>query len=118
MPIGNQLVLSGSGFGSNYRASCRARSPAEFIAKIGVVEEEADESAFWMELVFERKMLPESRVNSLVREAKELTAIMAASAIGNRQSAIGNRQSAIGNRQSAINSASPPAHPDTRTRRW
>ena len=49
--IGNQLVRSGTSVGSNYRAACRARSRAEFIAKIGVVEEEADESAFWLELV-------------------------------------------------------------------
>jgi four helix bundle protein len=51
--IGSQLVRAATGVGSNYRACCRARSRAEFIAKIGVVEEEADESAFWMELIIE-----------------------------------------------------------------
>ena len=51
--IGGQLVLSGTSVGSNYRAACRGRSRAEFVAKLGVVEEEADESAFWMEMIIE-----------------------------------------------------------------
>ena len=49
--IGNQLVRAGTPVGANYRASCRARSKAEFIARLGVVEEEADESEYWMELI-------------------------------------------------------------------
>ncbi len=79
--IGNQLVRSGTSVGSNYRACCRSRSRAEFIAKIGIVEEEADESAFWMELIMEGGLLPTRRVDSLWREANELMAIMAASRI-------------------------------------
>jgi four helix bundle protein len=79
--IGNQLVRSGTGVGANYRATCRARSKAEFIAKIGVVEEEADESGFWMELIIDGALLPEKKVSALLREASELTAIMAASRI-------------------------------------
>ena len=79
--IGNQLVRSGTSVGANYRASCRARSKAEFIAKIGVVEEEADESGFWMELIVDGGLLPEKKVSDLLREASELTAIMAASRI-------------------------------------
>lgn len=79
--IGNQLVRSGTSVGSNYRASCRSRSRAEFIAKIGVVEEEADESAFWMELIIDGSLLPAPKVSSLLQEANELTAIMAASRI-------------------------------------
>ena len=79
--IGGQLVRSGTSVGSNYRASCRARSRAEFIAKIGVVEEEADESAFWMELIIEGGLLPSGKVTALLNEAGELTAIMAASRI-------------------------------------
>jgi four helix bundle protein len=55
--VANQLVRSGTSIASNYRAACRARSRAEFIAKIGVVEEEADESAFWLELVIEHKLM-------------------------------------------------------------
>lgn len=79
--IGNQLVRSGTSVGANYRASCRARSRAEFIAKIGVVEEEADESCFWLELIVDSQLLPESKVAHLLQEARELTAIMAASRI-------------------------------------
>ena len=79
--IGNQLVRSGTSVGANYRASCRARSRAEFIAKIGVVEEEADESGFWLELIVEGSLLPLIKVTELLKEANELTAIMAASRI-------------------------------------
>ena len=61
--IGNQLVRCGTGVGSNYRACCRARSRAEFIAKIGIVEEEADESAFWMELIIEGSLPPARRLS-------------------------------------------------------
>jgi len=77
--IGGQLVRSGTSVGSNYRATCRARSRAEFIAKIGVVEEESDESACWMELVVDGGLLPSAKVSSLLDEANELTAIMASS---------------------------------------
>jgi len=95
----NQLVRSGTSVASNYRAACRARSRAEFIAKIGVVEEEADESAFWLELVIEHKLMQETLVQALLKEANELTAIMAASRISasrnSKQSAIANRRSAI-----------------------
>src|ERR1043165_3922787 len=55
--IGGQLVRAGTSVGANYRAACRARSKLEFIAKIGIVEEEADESAFWMELIIEDELL-------------------------------------------------------------
>jgi four helix bundle protein len=96
--IGNQLVRCGTGVGSNYRACCRSRSRAEFIAKIGIVEEEADESAFWMELIVEAGLLPTSRVGPLLTEANELVAIMASSRI----SAARAKQSAIANRKSEI----------------
>ena len=79
--ISSQLIRSGMSVGANYRAACRARSKAEFIAKIGIVEEEADESAFWMELIIESGMLREKVVGSLLLEAKELVAIMARSRI-------------------------------------
>jgi four helix bundle protein len=79
--IGAQLIRSGTSVGANYRASCRARSKAEFIAKIGVVEEEADESAFWMELITDGGLLAARKVSALLQEANELTAIMAASRI-------------------------------------
>jgi len=77
--IGGQLVRSGTSVGSNYRAACRGRSRAEFIAKLGIVEEEADESAFWLELIIEAGLLKESRVQPLLDEANELTRIMAGS---------------------------------------
>jgi len=96
--IGNQLVRAGTGVGSNYRACCRARSRKEFIAKIGIVEEEADESAFWMELIIEGGLLPAAKVEALLKEANELVAIMAASRI----SAARRKQSAIANRKSEI----------------
>jgi four helix bundle protein len=77
--ISNQLVRSGTAVGANYRATCRARSKAEFAARIAVAEEEADESAYWMELVMEGELVAAPKVQPLHREAMELTAIMAAS---------------------------------------
>ncbi len=77
--IGGQLVRSGTSVGANYRAACRGRSKAEFIAKIGIVTEEADESAYWLELIVEGKLLPPDLVLPLQREAEELTAIFMAS---------------------------------------
>jgi four helix bundle protein len=79
--IGNQLIRSGTAVGANYRACCRSRSKAEFVAKIGIVEEEADESGFWMELIVDGKILAEAKVKALLSEANELVAIMAASRI-------------------------------------
>jgi four helix bundle protein len=73
--IGNQLVRSATSVGANYRAACRSRSRAEFAAKLGVVAEEADESVYWLELVREAKLLPDSKTGALLAEANELTAI-------------------------------------------
>jgi four helix bundle protein len=89
--IANQIIRSATSVAANYRAACRARSRAEFIAKIGVVEEEADETAFWLELIVEAKIRTEKQIAALLKEAYELVAIMAAS----RKSAIANRKSAI-----------------------
>jgi four helix bundle protein len=89
--IARQIIRSATSVAANYRAACRARSRAEFIAKIGVVEEEADETCFWLELIIDSRLLTEARVRRLLSEAGELVAIMAAS----RKSALGNRQSAI-----------------------
>jgi len=74
--IGDQLVRSGTSVGANYRAACRARSKAELAAKLGTVEEEADETCFWLELVIEGALLPEKRVAALLDEANALTAIL------------------------------------------
>ncbi len=77
--IGNQLIRSGTSVGANYRAACRGRSKAEFIAKLGTVEEEADESAYWMELIIESGLLKARLVEPLLLEANELVAIMVSS---------------------------------------
>jgi four helix bundle protein len=89
--IANQIIRSATSVAVNYRAACRSRSRAEFIAKIGVVEEEAEESCFWLELVIDSGLLTEERIRPLLSEAGELVAIMAAS----RKSALGNRKLAI-----------------------
>ncbi len=83
--IANQLVRSGTSVGANYRAACRGRSKAEFISKLGTVEEEADESAYWLEMIIEAGLIKPKRVEPLLQEANELVAIMTAS----RKSAIG-----------------------------
>ena len=77
--ITKQILRSGTSVAANYRACCRARSPAEFIAKIGTVEEESDETAFWLELLIESNIMSASKLSALLNEANELTAIMAAS---------------------------------------
>ena len=77
--IGKQLLRSATSVAANYRAVCRARSKAEFIAKIGVVVEEIDESVFWLELLVETSIVAQSRMGDLQKEASELLAIFAAS---------------------------------------
>jgi len=79
--VGGQLVRSGTSVGANYRASCKARSRAEFVAKIGIVEEEINESVYWLELVIAAAMLPAPRVEPLLMEARELEKIFARSRI-------------------------------------
>jgi four helix bundle protein len=79
--IANQLMRSGTSVAPNYRAACLARSTAEIISRMGLVEEEADESALWLELIVDDKILPERKVSSLLKEANELVAVTAASSI-------------------------------------
>ena len=76
--IGNQLVRSATSIGANYRAACRARSRAEFAAKLGVVAEEADESVYWLELIRDGGLVAEAKIRDLLKEADELTAIFTA----------------------------------------
>jgi four helix bundle protein len=97
--IRGQLVRAGTSVGANYRAACRGRSRAEFIAKIGTVEEESDESAFWLEIIIEGAFLKEVLVKPLLDEANALTKIMAKSRISASRRLRANRQSAIGNRK-------------------
>ena len=79
--IGRQLSRAATSVGANYRAACRSRSRAEFVARIGVVLEEADESAFWLEILTEAGVAIGKRVYGLLDEANQLTAIFAASSI-------------------------------------
>ena len=73
--IGLQLLRAGTSVGANYRAACRARSRKEFIAKMGIVEEEADESEFWLGLLLERGLLDAQRASLLRREAEQILAM-------------------------------------------
>lgn len=85
--MGKQLLRCGTSVGANYRAVCRARSKAEFIARLGVVAEEADESVFWLELVEQTRVLNPKLMEEILKEAHELVAIFSASlktARGNR----------------------------------
>ncbi len=77
--LGRQLLRSGTSVGANYRAACRAKSLADFISKMGIVEEEADESIYWIELLVESGSVPADGVEALLQEANELLAITVAS---------------------------------------
>jgi four helix bundle protein len=77
--LGKQLLRSGTSVGANYRSACRSRSRREFIAKLGIVEEECDESIFWMELIVESGFVQESLMRNLIAEAREILAIVVAS---------------------------------------
>jgi len=77
--IGNQLIRCGTSVGANYRAACRGRSKAEFNSKLHIVLEEADESAFWLEIIIEAELLSKKMVQPLLNEANELTAIFSKS---------------------------------------
>jgi four helix bundle protein len=79
MHIARQLVRSGTAVGSNYRASCRAKSKADFISKMAWVEEEGDESLFWMEMLVDSKTVPAKSLSRLMDEADQLVRIAVAS---------------------------------------
>jgi four helix bundle protein len=78
--LGQQLLRSGTSVGANYRAVCRAKSNADFINKLRVVEEECDESLFWMELLVDNDFVKPSRLAGLMKEADEILAIVVSSA--------------------------------------
>ncbi|MBN8583638.1 MAG: four helix bundle protein [Ignavibacteria bacterium] len=86
--IGKQLLRSGCSVGANFRAATRGRSSAEFYSKLSIVVEEADESAFWMELLMESEIVSEKKLLPLYNETIELTKIMAVS----RKTAKSNRK--------------------------
>ncbi len=77
--IRGQLFRSGTSVASNYRAACRARSTAEFVAKLGIVEEEADETLFWQEILIEMKIIQENRIKELMTENNEILSIIISS---------------------------------------
>jgi len=77
--IASQLVRSGMSVGANYRAACRARSRADFISKLGTVEEESDETIYWMDLLVESGKVKSAALTNLMREAGEILAITVAS---------------------------------------
>jgi four helix bundle protein len=77
--IGNQLLRSATSVGANYRSARRARSPAEFCAKMGIVEEEADESQYWLELICEGGLMTAKQVQGLLDEVDQIVAMVVAS---------------------------------------
>jgi four helix bundle protein len=77
--LGKQLLRCGTSVAANYRAVCRARSKAEFISRMGIVAEEADESVLWLELLQEANILSHDKLSAITAEAKELTAIFSTS---------------------------------------
>ena len=99
--VEDQLGRAGTSVGANYRAACKARSRREFIAKMGTVEEEADESCFWLEFITRYGMLKELLIQPLLNEAQELCRIFAASRItaGRNERKPRVAQSPVANRQ-------------------
>lgn len=96
--IARQVLRSGTSVGANYRAACRARSKIDMIAKLKIVEEEADETLYWLELLVEANIVPRARLEPLMTETNELLAMTVASIITLRKST--NRQSSIADRKS------------------
>jgi len=95
--IGHQLLRAGTSVAANYRAVCKARSRADFISKLGIVEEEIDETVFWLEFLVDSGVVKRARMIDLINEAKQLAAIFAASRCTAKEN---NRQSGIENRKS------------------
>lgn len=100
--IGRQLMRSGTSIGANYRAACRAKSTADMINKLKIVEEESDETQYWLELLTETKLVSPTQIASLYKETDEILAMTVASirTLRNRKIAIENRKSKIENRKS------------------
>ena len=95
--VGHQLLRSGTSVAANYRAACKGRSRADFISKLGIVEEEADETLFWLEFLVKSEIVRPIRMCDLIDEARQLSAIFGAS----RRTALEtNRKLEIGNRKS------------------
>jgi len=91
--IGNQLLRSGTSIGANYRAACRGRSGPDFVSKLGIVLEEADESLYWLELLREADVASAETLDHLIKEANELVAIFVAS-LNTARNKAGNQSAA------------------------
>jgi len=91
------LFRSATSVAANYRAACRSRSTRDFVSKLGIVEEEADESLFWLQFIADAGLMPREKLNDLISEASQLTAIFVAS---RRTAKRNNRKSEIENRKS------------------
>ncbi len=98
--LGMQLLRSGTSVGANYRAACRAKSTADFLNKLKIVEEECDESIFWMELLVDNSLVKASRLERLMDEGDEILAIVVAAAKTTRSAKRGMDDSQIVNRKS------------------
>ena len=83
--IGNQIFRSGTSIAANYRAACRAKSTADFVSKLAIVEEEADETLFWLEILSEMEVIDKSHIESLMKENNEIIAIIVSSIKTSRQ---------------------------------
>ena len=105
--IAGQLVRSGTSPGTNYRAACRGRSPADFVAKLAIAEEEMDESNYWLDLIMADGILPASRLLALFRESDELTRILCASRLTATRNSRANVQQ-IKNQKSKIKTPVDP----------
>ncbi|MBS1768573.1 MAG: four helix bundle protein [Acidobacteria bacterium] len=77
--IGKQLLRSGTSIGANYRAACRAKSTADIINKLAIVEEEADESMFWIDLLIESEIVPQTKLEKLYNDINEIVAMTVSS---------------------------------------
>ena len=95
--ISRQIIRSASSVAANYRAACRGRSRAEFIAKLGIVEEESDETVFWLEMIIEAGLFEQEKISPLLKEANEIVSIVVVSlkSAKKNKSAIRNRKSEI-----------------------
>jgi len=84
--IGRQLLRSGTSIGANYRAACRAKSTPDMINKLKIVEEEADETQYWLEILTEAGLVPQDQINTIYKEANEILAMTVASIYNPQQS--------------------------------
>ena len=99
--LASQIVRSGTSVAANYRAACRAKSVADFIAKMGIVEEEADETLFWLELLEESELVSAAKLTAIKQEANELIAITVASIKTARRNRVSNSSFRIPNSELA-----------------